>query len=46
MATGVTQALFLPGVPEAYVRNRLEQADGDEIGSVRNLPFAAPLSNR
>jgi hypothetical protein len=29
----VTQALFLPGVPEAYVRNRLEQAGGDEIGS-------------
>lgn len=29
----MTQALFLPGVPETYVRERLEQAGGDEIGS-------------
>jgi hypothetical protein len=42
VATGVTQALFLPGVPEAYVRNRLEQADGDEIGSGK---FAHPESS-
>jgi hypothetical protein len=33
VGSSVTQALFLPGVPEAYVRNRLEQAGGDEIGS-------------
>jgi hypothetical protein len=32
-ANSVTQALFLPGVPEAYLRNRLQQAGGDEIGS-------------
>ena len=28
-----THALFLPGVPEAHVRKRLEQSGGDEIGS-------------
>lgn len=38
----MTAPLFLPGVPEAYVRNRLAQAGGDEIGSGK---FAHPESS-
>jgi hypothetical protein len=33
---------FLPGVPEAYIRDRLERAGGDEIGSGK---FASPESS-
>jgi hypothetical protein len=42
MVTGMGQPLFLPGVPEAYVRERLQQAGGDEIGSGK---FANPESS-
>lgn len=38
----MTSPLFLPGVPEAYVRERLNQAGGDEIGSGK---FARPESS-
>lgn len=38
----MTSSLFLPGVPEAYVRSRLNQAGGDEIGSGK---FAHPESS-
>jgi hypothetical protein len=42
VATGMEQPLFLPGVPEAYVLERLRQAGGDEIGSGK---FAHPESS-
>jgi hypothetical protein len=38
----VTGSLFLPGVPEDYVRERLEKAGGDEISSGK---FANPQSS-
>ena len=38
----MTQTLFLPGVPEAYIRERFAQAGGDEIGSGK---FARPESS-
>ena len=41
-APGVTLSLFLPGVPEDYVRGRLLKAGGDEIGSGK---FASPESS-
>ena len=39
---GVTASAFMPGVPEAFVRSRLERAAGDEIGSGR---FWSPVSS-
>jgi hypothetical protein len=38
----VTGSLFLPGVPETYVRERLEKAGGNEIESGK---FASPESS-
>jgi hypothetical protein len=38
----VTQSLFLPGVPEDYVHDRLAKAGGDEI---RSGKFASPESS-